>query len=571
MGTELPIQPSTLLKYQYQKIQNLNIETRLLFLEPGSPNDPLQGSIYHSVHLHGQSYEAVSYTWGNPNALASSPLLLNDRTLSITCNVETMLRELRHPHQRCVFWIDAVCIDQDDLNERALHVRIMRKIYTRATRVIVWIGESDSESREALQGLAVLSNHGSFDSDGVEASLNSHSSLEDMIQYAGTHSNVLNQIIALLDRHWFHRLWIVQEVVVSKEVAIKCGAEWLDWKSFSNALAVLVLLHSSPKSRFRGDLPLLRALKIDRHRRLENQHRSINGLVHDYRDNMATDPRDKIYALYGLANDSPHFPEPNYLDSITNIYVQFAMTVMQRHNSLFLLHAITSFELSGGSADLSLPSWVPDWRHPWSDNILFKDVLEQATIENGYQYYSVARPPRISGVESETEIPMVRHVLIDNSRIATTIQISSEWRILSIYGLCWSEVASVVPIDVENIAQSVDWFLDAYDRVNSTVTGNTILVTLGFAKQQDEMTTSLLRGRAFVRLKNGSRGLGSSCNIQEGDIVCFLHDQGVPFVLRKTGENYRLIGQFLTGSVLDGKVGSLLETSSCKVEWFSVQ
>ena len=118
--------------YSYTPFANEN-SIRLLHLEPGFDGTRLQASL--SVHdLDGQfSYDALSYVWGNPDLNKS--LSIDEQELRITYNLHTSLRHLRYPDRVRTLWIDAICINQQDLTEKGPQVALMGRIYRQADTV----------------------------------------------------------------------------------------------------------------------------------------------------------------------------------------------------------------------------------------------------------------------------------------------------------------------------------------------------------------------------------------------------------------------------------------------------
>lgn len=84
-------------------------------------------------------YKALSYTWGDVNDV--TPILLNGRPFLATKNLEKALRRLSMLGEDVIFWIDALCINQADNDERSSQVRLMRAIYENTEEVLVWLDE----------------------------------------------------------------------------------------------------------------------------------------------------------------------------------------------------------------------------------------------------------------------------------------------------------------------------------------------------------------------------------------------------------------------------------------------
>lgn len=113
-------------------------------------------------------------------------------------------------------WVDAICINQDDVNERNHQVHIMENIYSQAAAVVVWLG-SESQSSRAAMDLIIDCNR----PDG--AKLLDHK------------KSALRGLSDLFFRTWWKRIWIVQEVVAAHELVILCGNSILPWNFVSRA------------------------------------------------------------------------------------------------------------------------------------------------------------------------------------------------------------------------------------------------------------------------------------------------------------------------------------------------
>ena len=185
--------------YCYSPI-SLN-STRLLFLMPSEDKTapvrcrmveyPLQTQTSQGVH----PYEALSYTWGSPAnpqpiyVVGSDPGGDEDRWLLVTPNLHTALLHLRDCSLERVMWVDAVCINQNDNDEKGRQVQSMAKIYAMASCTVVWLGEAAADSDQALEYIRKASNWTDFGrpptSDDIEPA-----------------------VFALLERSWFQRIWV---------------------------------------------------------------------------------------------------------------------------------------------------------------------------------------------------------------------------------------------------------------------------------------------------------------------------------------------------------------------------
>ncbi|KAM7191362.1 Heterokaryon incompatibility protein (HET) domain containing protein, partial [Rhypophila sp. PSN 637] len=121
-------------------------QIRLLELLPnltGHKSSPLIGRITHVDLAAPPPYTALSYCWRDASSADACARLHLSSTeyLEITENLARALRRARHRQQSCLFWVDQICIDQQNVAEKSSQVALMSQIYSKASRVRVWLGE----------------------------------------------------------------------------------------------------------------------------------------------------------------------------------------------------------------------------------------------------------------------------------------------------------------------------------------------------------------------------------------------------------------------------------------------
>lgn len=208
--------------YQYQPLQPGEI--RLLQLLPRNPDVQDDLIRFHIVHTPFErchtldsffSYEAVSYVWGGDR---TDPVYSDDREILVTPNLISALSRLRetmpkYPSFHRTLWVDSICINQDDILERGEQVRIMRDIYSHATRVVIWLGGG-----QAVEEILTLIKNGHMPQDDIEARLGHR-------YFASWGESVAK----VFDLPWFHRVWVIQEVVFAAKAIIlgrKTSIRW---------------------------------------------------------------------------------------------------------------------------------------------------------------------------------------------------------------------------------------------------------------------------------------------------------------------------------------------------------
>ncbi|KAK4446763.1 heterokaryon incompatibility protein-domain-containing protein [Podospora aff. communis PSN243] len=275
---------------------------RLLRLQPSErEGSSIHCSLFHysqplnNKFQRSDLYEALSYVWGN--ALERRRIFVDGFQFEVTWNLHRALEHLRHPVLERILWVDAVCIDQQNDDEKAHQVASMASIYARANRVVVWLGDDTHGGEVALEAIRVANPKAlSYGTSGDDQELGR------------------TLVLRLLKNPWFERMWVLQEVAAARQVIMKCGHAEIDGVAFCSGLDSLGVssdIDSSLKATIRTATHLIRAAPW-RSRNLASVSAErfsldigpLAELVDMYRNRKATDCRDKIFALLGMSNDN---------------------------------------------------------------------------------------------------------------------------------------------------------------------------------------------------------------------------------------------------------------------------
>ncbi|PQE08748.1 Ankyrin repeat protein [Rutstroemia sp. NJR-2017a BVV2] len=209
--------------FEYKPISLKGPGFRLLRLLKGN-NGPIQCQLFESElsipeHTTASpeqiySYEALSYTWAN--ASRSCNIIVNGSNMTVTMNTYLALQSLRYEEEDRVLWIDTICINQNDKEEESQQIQQLGSIYSRAERVIIWLGEYTYDTDFVMHHMKHLENRGFKDISNCQEILDK--------QWANTGSLVVRDLTlkqrdvfveslnSLLHRSWFERVWIIQEI-----------------------------------------------------------------------------------------------------------------------------------------------------------------------------------------------------------------------------------------------------------------------------------------------------------------------------------------------------------------------
>jgi hypothetical protein len=279
-------------------------EIRLLRLQPRhfSSSDEIECELLQ-VNLDTKLYyEALSYEWGPP---ANFPfwISVDGKLYQVRENLSDALRNLRLKYEPRMLWIDALCINQDNMMERNHQVARMGDIYRNATSVIVWLGRERLDKTGQDDALIAIS----FLEDTKRRSLAEFIPCDEskrqsqLLQkgYDLTWQAVLN----LCRRHYWTRLWIIQEVVLATHIIVHCGQLKFTWgvltKLFAELESICQEMSFGTGNAIRFSVPAM--LDHQRLVRKEDQDGSpILDLMITNADAMCVDVRDKVFGVHSL-------------------------------------------------------------------------------------------------------------------------------------------------------------------------------------------------------------------------------------------------------------------------------
>lgn len=331
-------------------------EIRLIQLLPGQYGDSIECKLERSPLNSCPTYETISYVWGD--ATKTVPITCNGSRLDITTNLFAALNQFRDENIPRILWADAICINQADPDERKKQVLIMRKIYGKSERTLIWLGTSDEHTRNAIMLLRTLIKVrkrleiNSYSRNWLEMNRKG----QCVYGLPQSFDSTCRSISAFLCRDWFTRVWIIQELVVSKMAIIICGSFEISWTDFCTAISHATnyfIPHICPTA-------LMRVQQLECFR-LAGRTQSLLNLLFLPRAFHATDPRDKVYALCGLANDCGPDAldiEPDYNLGVEHLYWKVAQRVLLKSSCLDILSVPRVVQTSKLG---HVPTWVPDW------------------------------------------------------------------------------------------------------------------------------------------------------------------------------------------------------------------
>ncbi|KAK4891941.1 hypothetical protein LTR27_009466 [Elasticomyces elasticus] len=295
--------------FKYSPVEHQGAIRLFTFLE--SADDEIVISL-DEYAFETQPYTAVSYEWGKEEALRviiivppSRPsALMRTSVMPIRRNCWVALNQLRQRDTGQHYWLDFISIDQENDEEKSAEVQRMASIYEQAHTTALCLGEHD-EASQLVFGLLRWHERRAM-SEAKNTSVDQYES------FTYTRSKYDPAIWAFHGRSYFSRLWIVQEILLSKNIHVYCGDDRVPWKLFEAVTRRKTAFWSAATTCSDSFLDQIFMLR-DRFTNSQGQGTTLDQLLAGCATRRCSDPRDKVFALLGLiARDHRGDIKPDY-------------------------------------------------------------------------------------------------------------------------------------------------------------------------------------------------------------------------------------------------------------------
>lgn len=388
-----------------------------------------------------EPYEALSYVWGND--IASDFVLCGKARITIGKNLSVALRQLRRVDRTRTLWIDAICINQKDVDEKEVQVGSMHQVYSNAQQVIIFVGEPATplphwDPRAAFKMATKLAKVEEVQPNLVMRlrlrrygfPILRHEALKRYLGFPRPGNKSYTALRIFFNLPWFNRMWVLQEAVCAAKATIVCGEHEMSWHDFMRGTdfglrsGLFAPVHTPRTPPFvsdaapRGNLSkAIQMYRLGRSRKSQpssTDARSMDlfQLLRRFHGSCVKDPRDKVFALLGLASlpsmaaleaDLESFEvRVDYRVEANDLFKRLAQSILKASKCLDLL-SIPSCRADG-------PSWIPDW-----------SVVNQQTESLSYTTTPTYRSSQDSAAhpDFEDDILILNGVLVD--RIAMVV------------------------------------------------------------------------------------------------------------------------------------------------------
>lgn len=558
---------------------------RLLKINANHPRGPIHCSLVQMFlgdmpYEESCAYRALSYVWGADPSRTES-IVVNGYYMAVTVSLASALREHRDRGYTGYLWADAICINQHDVSERSEQVRLMFKIYQSAREVIIWLGDASETSHRAM---TILLN---FDR------------LSDSQRQDLCGEEALHALLSLLQRPWWFRAWVAQEMIAARNLEIWCGTDVVEYDHLYHFVSwaflqedVRIALTAANGGLFQGYM-----LGKDREIYLGIGHmpRQLVATLHLHRRRVAGDPRDKVYSVLGLAFDVQNII-PDYSMSFAETYTATAINIVERTRRLDLL-SFTDVESNRGE----MPTWVPNWRFSmdsepilpltWTDrqlyhasgnksshNLTVRTEKSRVLCVNGFECAKICKVcaefrPLAAFLDGDfvtyekdlhTTVLQWHHDLrpsighFGNYSAASTAAEAFEeafWRTVTTDVVYDPKDGDYRRADIADMEDYIRWLRGSEKGALETAANNLVKLQYRRIGQSDNFLLALLPGDTKL-----------------GDLICVFSGADVPFIVRRLPHSdfYQLIGECYVHGLMDGEVMTALGKGEVKEKTFTL-
>jgi hypothetical protein len=328
--------------------------------------------------------------------------MIENCSLPITKNAHEILSKFASTGKSRLLWIDAICINQDNDEDKSQQVRLMREIYDTASRVIVWLGSPPE---------ACLA-HAFFNKLSIQKSRNTSEEALLLPTLINDDNAEWLAFRKLLSHPYWTRVWVVQEIVVARAAHVYYGNEFWEWDRFAKTVCSLLpeekgtllrkinRLEGLTVPHFAGVEKVSMIDTVRRQYKIRQQNHdnlaSLPRILLNFSDSLATVEKDRVFAFLGITSASADDTlQPDYSRTDREVF-----EVVARHSLRtklpFLYFSVAG--LANGIESDEWPSWVPDLRKAPGTRLPFP------LWDFGKYQASAENQPKVDILEADHEI-----------------------------------------------------------------------------------------------------------------------------------------------------------------------
>lgn len=603
--------------FSYDSALDNKDEKRIRLLQLLPPKDGPSFSVTPefvlTTHIISEApkYQALSYTWDPPeDGMAEykdyekKPILINGHPFPVFPNLMDALCHILQAWDSAdpvqYIWIDAICINQEHKDERGQQVQFMSEIYQTASQVLIWLGRSNMESRTAFDFIHNLGDLSRFEYQRY------------VENNGGIYATAVHALCQVLNRRWFTRVWTLQEFAFASGFGgplMICGRDRVQWRLFYS-------LGRTDNEFRRHYLEEKHSGPLAEHFLKAQEYWSIVSTLHDIRQKIpfgyhlpyllqatryfaSKDPRDRVYALLGLAEreyqQELKVVYEDKVDDSDDVYVKVYIKAVKC--SIEIDHSLNIVALQTSQKKIKgLPSWVPDFSLTnirGSSHLLPQDleVPQMKTLlpkSIWAQYLASGRSRPLMRFSADN-----RHLSIKGVKFGRVCEVVGPFNSLESYlqkaqqctsraalrrlprghlhrelhRLFYLSLASIWRVLVANKDETghvpaPNWYEGI---IKAMLSGGHIPDSLGMGRTKTESPhlalvqkslAAAISDRRFFRTNCGFVGIGPD-NIKNGDLVSIVFGADMPLILRPFRGFHKLVGAAYVHGVMHGEAAAI--------------
>jgi hypothetical protein len=369
--------------FTYEPLPPNEKAIRMLIVLPSSDNESqvqcklvkFDLEVMMALGITRYPFAALSYVWGNK--IPPQTVLLHGKEVTITPNLGAALRNFRDTRLPVMLWVDALCINQADDNEKSHQISLMGLIYHRAGHVLMWLGQETVGTGHAVLPLYLYDFLRTLQK---YANPNVLKELEKSLEKTHTLEHLCS-IHTMLQWKYWTRVWIVQEVLLAQEATVCWGPYTVSWQSVLNACGcngfVGGITHPHYMTR---EKPLAGRLGLIYARRTPELSMKLSDALLLGRNRSSSNPRDYVYAFLGLC-DGADVIHADYTKPLKLVFQDTFEAIVSREKTLDVLSYCQRYMKAEEFDERSTtwPSWLPYWSHKQAG----KDIETKHSILGG--------------------------------------------------------------------------------------------------------------------------------------------------------------------------------------------
>lgn len=439
-------------------------------------------------------------------------------------------------------WIDACCINQSDENERNAQVTRMADIYSQASQVTVYLGQSEVGSELAIDALKHISNGIELCKDGIiSRSPGTDTGFHRPDLQLPISNEIWEAVRHLVNRQWFTRLWVIQEVLLGDTRAkMVCGQSEISWTRFCTAVVTIHRNDFIPDD-LRRDIAPVDTLCLCRPLRDAVKFTSLLGALR-----LCSEPRDAVYGFLGLLPEGlGRRIHPNYKAPLVEVHTSSTLAYINHTKRLDVLDISAH-----GNQKSDFPSWVFDPSGLRNGGTTYLTLQWPGQFCAHFSECHVTyKAPGILGVlglgitrvlSVKPRVPGIFECGSDEHRVRSCIQTVRSWEPDDLYDRTYATGESFLEAYARTLIcndlrdRTPSWGRYTPERWQGQYWINPLFgelaqeghVTASGLTRQEKDPLDLLTGRRFMTCENGLIGIGpADARPGEFAITDFVADQ----------------------------------------------